>query len=575
MAFTDLDKNYVNRMNLLSFKTKLGNDIKEIVDKLDEHTQLLATLDPSTPSTPSEPGSNFAGTPNDETFDNHPIIQALVDNLQEGGKIVIPEGEWYCFNSINMLSVPKGITFICYGTLKFSNDTDGIILGSEEHFIFINKIEGRGYATTPTYSEYRGVALKLQNVRFSEIHVNNILGLETGFNLHGEGNGTYYNHIFLGGIRQCETGILLSAGDIEGSFVNSNRIYGGFMYCYNGVIFSPGSDPFNNNTFFGTGFENMANKVLVLAKANGNSFLYPRFEDGVGLSDCPDWIEEDTSTCSCNRFHLDLPIYISKLTKQKGKRTRIYGTFMNDSGSRIGYERFIDDSGNIHYLHDSTPASDSQPNTVFLRTDNHYQTYLYGIRLLEGETLKNFDVGEIAPYGFVEVANTNHECAKNTNTIRVTNDSAAVTIQMNAHKEVHGKSVYIIVNNYTPANAITVNKSDGSLISTIDGEGIYMFHYHNYAWRMYRIGTVSRLVGRYDLDVPSLEPGATHAEDVTLTGVRHGQHALQWTTTNDRQDVMIHCYVKASDTVRVVCHNLGSAAKDLNSMTLKVVAERI
>lgn len=416
-----------------------------------------------------------------EVEDYSPIIQRYVNNLKTGEKLTITGGIFQCNSTLDFSKLPQFCSIECNGRLKFAPGIDGIIIGGASLNIYINSIDGYSWSENPNYDEYTGTGIMLNNVSFSTITINSIHGFKYGLQLYGtNSNGVYYNQIHLNRIRQCDVSIRFSCSN---GFVNSNRIFGGFLYGNSGLVIEREENEkntFNNNTFYGMGFERLKKDVCKLRYAHYNTFYSCRFEGGVGSLPTSGWIDED-STNRGNIFIVDIPIPLSRLDLQNGRESIVLGNIFTDDGRRAS---FFKTRASRDLFFSDKRTSGLPENTIFFRTDDDFSGFLAGIRKEDA----NLDVGQIAPLGFHEINNSDYSMSRSDSTLYVYSNTAPVTIKMNKSKEINGSVVYVEVRRY--GNPITILNSSGtpSSAANINQEGMWMLIYTNWRWRAVRIG---------------------------------------------------------------------------------------
>lgn len=299
--------------------------------------------------------------------DYAPVIQAQVNALKTGDRVVLEGGTFYCKSPIDLSNMPQDSTFECYGVLKFPVGVDGIKVSGRYLNIYINAITQNN--NDYSYSNpYNGVGLKFENLNHSNIEIGRISGFKEGILAVGNSHGVYYNDIKFRNIRQCETAIKYTTKG--NGFVNSNHMFGGSIYCYNGLVIEKGegqTSPFNNNSFYNVGFENIQSEVCKLEFARGNSFYSPRFEGNPATMPTDGWINESTD-CRGNMFIIDIAIYINKaLNKQCGKESMVWGNLYDDGGRRVAYQKLNNWNGEGIYINTAGNDRWSYPNTYYLK----------------------------------------------------------------------------------------------------------------------------------------------------------------------------------------------------------------
>lgn len=297
--------------------------------------------------------------------DYSPIIQDEICNLRAGEKLIVEGGTMKCSTGLDLSMIKPQSVLEFNSVLVFDKSVEKAIHIEGKNLyeidVFFNAIRMRGWANNPDYDEYEHTGLYIKHLYQSNIRVNSILGFGEGIVIESEGQedangnlkakGSYYNEIHFRGIRQCKTCMVLRTKNHKG-FINSNIFFGGIFAGYNGLVFegNNGQDPFNNNAFYGLGFENIINSVCKLRYSKGNSFYSPRFEQGKqGLLMQGGWIDEDLTNQS-NHFFIDLPIYKKAFSNQNGKMSEVHGHIMDNSGKILGRGKINNWKGQGSYI---------------------------------------------------------------------------------------------------------------------------------------------------------------------------------------------------------------------------------
>jgi hypothetical protein len=299
-----------------------------------------------------------------------PVIQAKVNALATGETLTLQGGVFTCKTPIDLSSMKPDTTFECYGVLDFPDGVNGVILSGNRFInVYIQRITGKSWESTPQYDTYAGTGIKLHNVDHSNIQINRVDGFNTGILLSSNsGSGLYYNEINFRTIRQCNNCVVLRLED-NGGFITSNRITGGSLYGNNGILCNHADSVTKNNLihqnmFYSIGFEKLSNSVLVLKRTTGNVFYSPRLEGGLGALPTSGWIDED-STNSKNMFYVENTLYAhNALNKQKGKLSRVIGNIMSPEGVTIAREKNNLEDGACYYISDKL-RKDTLPNTYY------------------------------------------------------------------------------------------------------------------------------------------------------------------------------------------------------------------
>lgn len=129
--------------------------------------------------------------------------------------------------------------------------------------------------------EDRTIGVLVRNTDSSNLVFRNIRHFYRGVHIIGDGDGSSYNVVYPGSIR--ENFINFSFGEINGGWANENKVIGGQFRVSSNFNAIPGTTLIdngttNNNTFIAPTLEGNSHKITVRVLSGYNVFINPRIE---------------------------------------------------------------------------------------------------------------------------------------------------------------------------------------------------------------------------------------------------------------------------------------------------------
>ena len=425
------------------------------------------------------------------TFDNAPIIQEAINNLNPYERLTLPKGEYNCLTTIDMTRLAEGTKIDFQGVLRFTGNINGVILSPFNSEIYFQGIRG-------TYGSYKDMPESLNNVGLtiisgnkSNIHIKELYGFKTGCKLIGNGvldeeskptyrtKGMIYCDVKIDYIN-AKTGFYVTK---EYGYVNENVIYLKWVDAYDGVKFANNdtwSDPFNNNRFMFTGLENIENHGFILDGCRQTLIFSPRFEIVGGKC-----IVEKTG-CSGNMFIIDYPLHLNQV-ELNGLRRIWHGNLGANSSYEPVMQLQLSDWTSQPININAGYQSEMMNDTIFFDNQDgvRFDKIFCKVKKSDG-TIGSVYFDDFTTDGKASVKDTEITISRDIRIVKASSPTATTTVKTSVEMEQEGYSFYLVTKYMT--QPIQVKKSTGTVsIPSLTTIGVYQVMFINGGWKALRI----------------------------------------------------------------------------------------